>query len=121
MNITIEIRGEAAQALRDRAGRLDRQRSQYIADVTAETMARTVELTPLQTGTLRRGFLDAHQTAHIADAPDRTTATAVNHVRYAGFVEYGTRKMAARAMLRRAILIVRSIIPRLWRNAQSHS
>lgn len=64
--------------------------------VAADAAART----PVHTGALRAGW-------KVVPGDDPGTSVVVNEVPYARFVEYGTRRRAAAAMLGRAIAAVR--------------
>lgn len=119
-NLIITTRTQPAAATPQKAAaQLTARREHYIAALTATALAAATERTPRRTGRLAQGFQTAEQTARFDRSTDTTRATATNTIRYAGYVEYGTRRMAARAMLRRAIAATIPAIPRLWSNAQT--
>lgn len=65
-----------------------------IASTVSEIKADAISATPVQSGKLRGGW-DSMQTGNYAEV--------FNDVRYAGFVEYGTRNAEGTKMLRPAV------------------
>lgn len=64
----------------------------------AEAVKRDSEsVTPVRTGTLKKGY-EIKRSSGLGD-----DAITSNNVRYAGYVEFGTSKMAPRAMMRTAV------------------
>lgn len=99
MILTISVQHRPTPTLR-RPG-IAAARTAAARAAAAHVLDTATNTSPKQTGRLAAGFRDAAvATTHAADT---TTAHATNTVRYAGYVEAGTRKMAARRMLRRAI------------------
>ncbi len=71
-----------------------------IADIARGVMNDARAATPVVTGTLRRSW----RTSTVANGDTQI----VNDAPYARFVEYGTRRMAPRAMLGRALAKARA-------------
>jgi hypothetical protein len=67
-----------------------------IRGVAGQIAADAAAATPVRTGTLRAGWHTEQGTR------DPATTFVVNGVRYARFIEYGTRRIRAGAMLGRA-------------------
>jgi hypothetical protein len=105
--------------------RVRRERSEWVRGLAGRVLARVGALTPVRTGRLRRGWFGggsavpsaggegADGGANLGGAGDAvvrveearllTAVEVENQVPYVGYVEYGTRRMAARAMVRRAL------------------
>lgn len=140
MQIQFEIEDQASARLESMAGReLSEARSRLIEQAMEQTLIDTLELNPVDTGRSRAAWAAALQQlgvdvqgdwrgphpdgAAIAEGAAQGTLTrsdddsttlinAENGVRYIGFLEYGTRRMAPVAMVRRALAAVQAELGR---------
>jgi hypothetical protein len=108
----------------DRLGwgrRVAEGRSEWVRGLAGRVMGRVRALTPVRTGRLARGWSGGGSAAlsagegggageaggpglvRVEESREVTAVEVENRVPYVGFVEYGTRRMAARAMVRRAL------------------
>ena len=103
----------------DRLGwgrRVMEARSEWVRGLAGRVMGRVRVLTPVRTGRLARGWSGGGSAAlsvgegggesgsiRVEESREVTAVEVENRVPYVGFVEYGTRRMAARAMVRRAL------------------
>jgi hypothetical protein len=103
----------------DRLGwgrRVAEGRSEWVRGLAGRAMGRVRALTPVRTGRLARGWSGGGSAAlsvgegggesgsiRVEESREVTAVEVENRVPYVGFVEYGTRRMAARAMVRRAL------------------
>jgi hypothetical protein len=136
MTIEIHITGNAPENIRKLAqNAVPSARRQLVQDALAQTLQTTIELNPVDTGRSRAAWVSSleelggappadwegpHPSAtdegrrlghlSVADSADQSAASAVSAVSYVGYLEYGTRKMAPFAMVRRALL---SVVPQL--------
>ena len=102
IRVTARVGGEAASRLRSHAATTAVAARVALADRLAEkTKADAAEGTPVDTGRLRRAWQDAEVVAD--DGGSVSSRRATNSVPYVGYVEYGTRRMAPRLVVRRAI------------------
>lgn len=115
-------------------------RRELVQDASREALSQTIRLNPVETGRSRAAWVAALRqlggeappgqeggnaaamaegsglgAAEMRDEDPRTEATAVSRVRYIGYLEYGTSKMAAFAMVRRALAGVQQRVARLFR------
>jgi hypothetical protein len=117
--------------------RVRRARSEWVRGLAGRVLGRVRALTPVRTGRLARGWsgggsaalsvgegggageaagalMTADQSGggsglvRVEETREVTAVEVENRVPYVGFVEYGTRRMAARAMVRRALREVKS-------------
>lgn len=117
MNIHVSVHGDARRTITDLANKLPRARADALTETDDEILTETIAGTPVQTGRLKRGFEVAAGQTSATHTTDRTEISATNTVRYAGYVEFGTRRMAARRMLGRAIARILPTISQKFRRA----
>lgn len=140
MRMRFEIEDRASERLEQLAGReLSEARRRLVEDAMRAALSETIQWNPVETGRSRAAWGaalrqlggevpadlgGAHPNgAAIAEGAARgslersdhestTTVSASNGVRYIGFLEYGTRRMAPFAMVRRALLSVQQQVGR---------
>lgn len=140
MQIQFEIEDQASARLESLAGReLSEARRRLIEQAMQQTLVDTLELNPVATGRSRAAWAAAlaqigvelpadwrgpqPDGAAIAEGAAQGTLTrseddsttqinAENGVQYIGFLEYGTRRMAPFAMVRRALAAVQQELGR---------
>ena len=140
MRVRFEIEDRVSERLEQAAGReLSEARRRMVDDAMRAALSETIERNPVETGRSRAAWAGALRQlggeapadwggaapdgAAIAEGAARgalerndhesmTTVSASNGVRYIGFLEYGTRKMAPFAMVRRALLSVQQHVGR---------
>jgi len=109
------------------------ERSGWVRALAGQVIAKVAGLTPVRTGRLRRGWFGGgsavpsaggeagvdqegstvgegrsgngseESTVRVEEQRSLTAVEVENRVPYVGYVEYGTRRMAARAMVRQAL------------------
>lgn len=92
-----------------------RKFSDVVESIMRKEIATTLKMikskTPVDTGRLRRGW----SLGHLTIGEGRATATFVDPVEYASFVEYGTRKYKGAHMAETSILATKRSWPRRLR------
>jgi hypothetical protein len=140
MRVRFEIEDRVSPRLEQAAAReLSEARRRMVEDAMRAALSETIQRNPVETGRSRAAWGAALRQlgsevpadwggaspngAAIAEGAARcslerndhestTTVSASNGVRYVGFLEYGTRKMAPFAMVRRALLGVQQQVAR---------
>ncbi|SFH68502.1 hypothetical protein [Planctomicrobium piriforme] len=141
MQIDIQIEGDAADRIRELSeGPLQSARRIMVQEAMVQCLQATIAGNPVDTARSRAawvqpleqlggsppsGWEGPHPTAVeegrrlgqlIQQESDQaSTVSASNGVRYIGYLEYGTSRMAAVAMVRRSLLQVRSALAGLFR------
>jgi len=146
MRVRFEIEDRVSERLEGAAGReLSEARRRMVEDAMRAALIETMQRNPVETGRSRAAWGAALRqlggeapadwggaspnAAAIAEGAARsvlerndhestTTVSASNGVRYIGFLEYGTRKMAPFAMVRRALLSVQQQVGRWFQFPQ---
>lgn len=128
MQIRVHLDRDAARRLRERAQRdLPRSRRQLVEESLTSALQQIIETHPVETGRSRAAWEAALSQATaggasseggpprgraggsregrltVYDGGDITEASATNSVAYVPFIEYGTRRSAPRAIVRRAL------------------
>lgn len=128
MKLTIELTGDAADSLRERARtKLPVERRDLVERLLRRSLSQIVIENPVDTGRSRAawarvleqlgGFVPGWQGRDaiamregsrsgklaIVESAQSTTASATNSVKYIPFLEYGTHRSAPVAMVRRAL------------------
>lgn len=111
----ISIRVDASQVL----GRLENARSgvdfsrqEYVRKLAQILMQRVIDRTPVDTGRARAGWQGG--LGQVENEGETTTFSVTNDVEYIAFLEFGTTRMQARAMVRSSMNQTRedvSLIP----------
>lgn len=141
VRIRLEVDDRAGPWLKGLAERdLPVARRELVRNASREALSQTIRLNPVDTGRSRAAWVAALQqlggnappgregsdpvamaegsglgSAEISDQEPITEAIANSRVRYAGYLEYGTSKLAAFAMVRRALAGVQQRLARLFR------
>lgn len=102
IRMTARLSGDAASRLRSHAMSTAPASRVSLADRLADQAKEdTVGGTPVDTGRLKRAWQDAEIIAD--DGRSVSSRRTSNSVPYVGYVEYGTRRMAPRLVVRRAL------------------
>lgn len=110
-----------------RRRRAARFRSRLVRETAREVLVHIVDRQPNETGRARRAWqaalaalsgegLGSQETEGDAELVERITTTTVrivNRVDYVRYVEYGTRRLAPRSMVRRSLAGTGAILSRL--------
>jgi hypothetical protein len=139
MDIKVQVDDRVSARLRDLMDRdLPESRRDLVEDAMREALSQVVRLNPVETGRSRAAWAAALEqfgggsvaapgvasgiaegarlgSAERAEQESITEAAATNAVRYVKYLEYGTSKMAAFAMVRRALAGVQQQVKRWFR------
>lgn len=143
MRVSLRVEDRASERFRELAERdLPESRRELVRDAMRETLSQVVRLNPVETGRSRAAWVRALEqmggeapqgwkgprangaavsegsraaAVQQADEDSLTTAAATNSVKYVKYLEYGTSKMGAFAMTRRALLGVQQQVGRWFR------
>ncbi|MBL4884417.1 MAG: HK97 gp10 family phage protein [Planctomycetaceae bacterium] len=99
MKISIEVDAEQVMfRLNDAQYNLAQKRQEFVRELTRRLMSRVIERTPVDTGRAQSGW-----NGGVGEEQDNDLTTMIsvtNDVEYIGFLEFGTSRMPARAMVR---------------------
>jgi hypothetical protein len=140
VRLRVQIDDRVSERLESLAGReLSDARRRLVEQSTQQALVNTLQLNPVDTGRSRAAWAAALQQAGgeapadwrgphpqgaaiaegaargsftRSDGESTTLLSAENNVSYVGFLEYGTRRMAPFAMVRRALLAVQQQLAR---------
>ena len=143
MRVSVKVEDRASELFRELAEReLPEARRDLVRDAMREALSQVVRLNPVETGRSRAAWVrtleqmggEAPQgwrgprangaaiaegsgaaAVEQADEESLTTAAATSSVKYVRYLEYGTSKMGAFAMVRRALLGVQQQVGRSFR------
>ena len=130
IKLEVTIDGDAANGLRDFASRdLPQRRRKLVREAMDATLASTIDLNPIRTGRSRAAWAAAQGgieggigpqqaregSSTTLESEQTTELTATNSVPYITYLEYGTRKMAPVAMVRKSLLKIARRVASLFR------
>ncbi len=80
---------------------LDQKRQEFVRELARRLMQRIIERTPVDTGRARAGWNEG--VGQEVDDGQSTQISVTNDVEYINFLEFGTSKMQATAMVRSSL------------------
>ncbi len=102
MSIRVEIDlSQVMERLERARGGVDQKRQEFVRELTRRLMQRVIERTPVDTGRAQAGWNEG--IGQEEDDGESTQISVTNDVEYINFLEFGTSKMQATAMVRSSL------------------
>jgi len=106
MSIRIEVDLSPVMDRLERAnGGVDQKRQEFVRELARRLMQRIIERTPVDTGRAQAGWNEG--VGQEEDDGETTQISVTNDVEYINFLEFGTSKMQAAAMVRSSLNLAR--------------